>query len=261
MPSQEPLDSLPLWAVFGITVVLIFLAVETGFRVGRWRRRRAEPEKETPVGTVVAASLGLLAFLLAFTFGMAASRFDARQTLVIDEANALGTTYLRAALLPEPHRTEIRKLLRDYVDLRLEAVQRGMVGPALARSKKLQGRLWAQAVIVGEKNPTPVTALFIQSLNQVIDLHAEWVEIGMRHRVPLTIWGALYFMAILAMAEVGYHAGLSSTTRTPATLALVVMFSGVLWLIADLDRPQEGLLRACQQAMIDLQKSLTTATP
>jgi hypothetical protein len=242
-------------------VVFIFLAVETGFRVGRWRQRRAEPEKETPVGTVVAASLGLLAFLLAFTFGMAAARFDARQTLVIDEAKALETTYLRAALLPEPHGTEIRKLLRDYVDLRLEAVQRGLVGPALARSKQLQGRLWAQAVLVGEKKPTPLTGLFIQSLNQVIDLHTEWVEIGMRHRVPLTLWGALYFMALLAMAEVGYHAGLSSTTRTPATLALVVMFSGALWLIADLDRPQEGLLLACQQAMIDLQKSLTTATP
>jgi hypothetical protein len=213
------------------------------------------------VGTIVAASLGLLAFLLAFTFGMAASRFDTRQTLVLDEANAIGTTYLRAALLPEPHRTEIRKLLRDYVDLRLEAAQRGMVGPALARSEKLQGRLWAQAVIVGEKNPTPVTGLFIQSLNEVIDLHAKRVEMGMRNRVPLTIWGALYLTAILALAEVGYHAGLSSTTRTPATLTLVVMFSGVLWLIAELDRPQEGLLRASQQAMIDLQKSLTTATP
>jgi hypothetical protein len=116
---------------------------------------------ETPVGAIIAAILGLLAFLLAFTFGMAASRFDTRRELVLDEANAIGTTYLRAALLPEPHRTEIRSLLRDYVDLRLQAAQPEMTVPALAGSEELQGRLWAQAVIVGEKNPTPITGLFI----------------------------------------------------------------------------------------------------
>ncbi len=261
MPKPEPLDYLPLWAFFGTTVLLIFLAVEAGLRAGRWRRRRAEPEKEAPVGTVVAASLGLLAFLLAFTFGMAASRLDTRQTLVLDEANAIGTAYLRAALLPEPHRTTIRKLLREYLDLRLQVVRPGMVEQALARSEKLQRMLWAEAVIAGEKNPTPVTALFLQSLNEVIDLHAKRVAMGLRNRIPFTIWAALYFTAILALAEVGYHAGLSSTTRTPATLALVVMFSGVLCLIADLDRPHEGLLNDCQQALIDLRKSLSPATP
>jgi hypothetical protein len=210
---------------------------------------------------MVAAILGLLGFLLAFTFGMAASRFDTRRELVLDEANAIGTTYLRAALLPEPHRTEVRALLRDYVGLRLEAVQQGAAVAALARSEELQGRLWAQAVMVGEKSPSPITGLFIQALNDVIDLHAKRVTMGMRNRIPVTIWGALYFTAILAMAGVGYHAGLTSTTRPLATLALVVTFSGVLWLIADLDRPQEGLLKVSQQAMIDLRKSLTPSQP
>src|SRR5262249_25782350 len=110
--------------------------------------------------------------------------------------------------------------------------------------------------IVGEKRPTPITGLFIQSLNEVIDLHAKRVTMGLRNRIPVAIWGALYFTAILAMAGVGYHAGLTSATRTLATLALVVTFSGILWLIADLDRPQEGLLRVSQQAMVDLRKSL-----
>jgi hypothetical protein len=208
------------------------------------------------VAAIVAAGLGLLAFLLAFTFGMAASRFDTRRGLVLDEANAIGTTYLRAALLPEPHRTEIRTLLREYVDLRLEAVQPGMAVSARERSEELQGRLWAQAVSVAEK-PTPITGLFIQSLNEVIDLHAKRVTLGLRNRIPLTIWVALYSTAILAMAGVGYYAGLASTTRSLATLALVVTFSGILCLIADLDRPQEGLLEVSQQAMVDLRKSLT----
>jgi hypothetical protein len=188
---------------------------------------------------------------------MAATRFEARRQMVLDEANAIGTTYLRAALLPEPHRTEIRTLLRDYVQLRLEAVQPGMTVPARARSEELQGQLWAQTVIVAEKKPTPITGLFIQSLNEVIDLHAKRVTMGLRNRIPITIWVALYATAILAMAGLGYYAGLASTTRSLASLTLVITFSGILFLIADLDRPQEGLLRVSQQAMIDLQKSLT----
>jgi hypothetical protein len=261
MQGHEPLDYIPLWALFGTTVVLILLAVEAGYRVGSWRQRRAEHERETPVGAIVAAILGLLAFLLAFTFGMAASRFELRRELVLDEANAIGTTYLRAALVPEPHRAEIRTLLRDYVDVRLEGVEPGMAVPALARSEELQGRLWAQAVLVAEKNPTPITGLFIQSLNDVIDLHAKRVTMGVRNRIPITIWAALYFTAVLVMAGVGYHAGLTSTTRTLATLVLVVTFSGVLWLLADLDRPQEGLIQISQQAMIDLRKSMTPQGP
>ena len=261
MQGHEPLDVLPLWAVFGTTLVLILLAVEGGFLFGKWRQRRAAHERETPVGEIVAAVLGLLAFLLTFTFGMAASRFDTRRELVLEEANAIGTTYLRAALVPEPQRTEIRTLLRDYVDLRLEAVQPAMAVQALARSDELQGRLWAQAVIVGEKNPTPITGLFIQALNHVFDLHAKRVTIVRRNRIPVTIWGALYFTAILAMAGVGYYAGLTSTTRTIAIVALVVTFSGILWMIADLDRPQEELFKVSQQAMIDLRKSMTPSRP
>ena len=134
MQGHEPLDVLPLWAVVGTTLVVILLAVEGGFLFGKWRQRRGAHERETPVGEIVAAVLGLLAFLLTFTFGMAAARFDTRRELVLEEANAIGTTYLRAALVPEPQRTEIRTLLRDYVDLRLEAVQPAMSVQALARS-------------------------------------------------------------------------------------------------------------------------------
>jgi hypothetical protein len=171
---------------------------------------------------------------------MAASRFDLRRELVLDEANAIGTTYLRAALVPEPHRSEVRTLLRDYVDVRLEGVESGMVVPALARSVELHGRLWAQAVLAAEKNPTPITSLFVQSVNELINLHAKRLTIGLRNRIPTPIWWALYFTALLAMVGVGYYEGLTSATRSLETLVLVVTFSGVLGLLADLDRPQEG---------------------
>jgi hypothetical protein len=136
-----------------------------------------------------------------------------------------------------------------------------MTVPARARSEELQGRLWAQAVVVAEKKPTPITGLFIQSLNEVIDLHAKRVTLGMRNRIPITIWVALYFTVILAVVGVGYYEGLASRARTLETLLLVATFSGVLWLLADLDRPQEGLLKVSQQAMLDVRKSMTPPGP
>src|SRR5215470_13338872 len=101
MENNGPLDALPLWALFISILVVVLLSVECGYRLGKYRRGRHEEEKEAPLGTMVAATLGLLAFILAFTFGLAAARFDARRQVLLDEVNAIGTTYLRAGMLPE----------------------------------------------------------------------------------------------------------------------------------------------------------------
>ena len=188
MQSADLLDSLPLWGLYVATIVVTLLAVEGGQRLGKYRRQHPEPELEAPVGVKVGATLGLLAFMLAFTFGLAASRFDTRRGFVVDEANAIGTTYLRAGLLAEPSRTEVRNLLREYTDFRLELVTPGKTEEALHKSDELHSRLWAQAVAVGERNPgSIVVGLFIESLNEVIDLHAKRVNLGFRTRVPGTI--------------------------------------------------------------------------
>lgn len=262
MPIHEFLDYLPLWGLFVVTVLVILVAMEAGYRLGRYRRQRTNQEKESPVGAMVGAVLALLAFLLTFTFGMAASRFEARRQVLLDEANAIGTAYLRAALLPEPQRAESRKLLREYVDVRLEAVQPGKTAAALRKSEELHVRLWSQAVAVAEKDPKSIVAgLFIQALNEVIDLHAKRVQVGIRNRIPSTIWAALYAIAVLAMVAMGYHAGLTGTSRSLAVVALALAFAVVLLLNADLDRPQEGLLKVSQQAMIDLQDSMSASPP
>ena len=101
MQGNGLLDGLPLWCFFAATLVLVLLSVECGHRVGKYRRSQPEQEKEAPLTTMVGATLGLLAFILAFTFGLAAARFDTRRQVLFDEANAIGTTYLRAAMLPE----------------------------------------------------------------------------------------------------------------------------------------------------------------
>jgi hypothetical protein len=90
----------------------------------------------------------------------------------------------------------------------------------------------------------------------MIDVHAKRLLVGVRSRIPITIWFGLYSLAFLSIACVGYQAGLSATRHSPAMAALVLAFAGVLFLIADLDRPGEGLLTTNQQAMLDLQKSM-----
>lgn len=256
MQSSGPLDALPLWGLFIAILILVLLSVESGYRLGRYRRSRSEEEKEVPVGAMVGATLGLLAFILAFTFGLAAERFDARRQVLLDEANAIGTTYLRAAMLPD-RREEIRRLLRDYVDVRLEAVRSGSIAAGIRQSEQLQTQLWERAAAMGETHPTSiVVGLFIQSLNEVIDLHAKRVTADVRNRIPVTIWVALFTIAILSLGAMGYHAGLSRTSRSLAELAVALSFSIIMGLIADLDRPHEGGLRVSQQALLDLRKSM-----
>jgi Protein of unknown function (DUF4239) len=250
------LDLLPLWALLPLTIAVALLSVELGYRVARYRLQHSQEEKESPVGGMVGATLGLLAFMLAFTFGLAGSRFEDRRQVLLSEANAIGTTYLRAAMLPEPMRTEAQKLLREYVDVRLEAVQPGKLDQALLKSEELHNRLWSLAVAATEKDRSAITGLFVVSLNEVIDLHAKRVMAGLRSRVPGVIWIVLYVLAILAMVIMGYHSGLAHSRRSIAVIALVLGFSSVMYLIADLDRPGQGTLRVSQQSMIDLRHSM-----
>ena len=249
-------DSLPLWVLLVCTIVAVLLSVEIGYRLARHRRKRSEAEKEAPVGGMVGGALGLLAFMLAFTFGLATSRFEERRQIVLAEANAIGTTYLRAAMLPEPMRTETRDLLRQYVEIRIEGINAGNAGLVLSKSDELQGRLWSEAVAATEKDRSPIAGLFVQSLNEVIDLHAKRVMVGLRSRIPGAIWTALYLLAILAMVAMGYHEGLTGSGRSLAVLPLVVAFCIVLILVVDVDRPGEGLVEVSQQSMVDLHKSM-----
>jgi len=113
MKTDGPIDVLPLWALFVSILIVVLLSVECDYRLGKYRRSRHEEEKEAPLGTMVGAMLGLLAFILAFTFGLAAARFDTRRQVLLDEANAIGTTYVRAGIMLPEQGEKIRALLRD----------------------------------------------------------------------------------------------------------------------------------------------------
>jgi hypothetical protein len=249
------LDWIPLWLLLPLAAFFLWLAMEAGYRIGEFRRTQSPDEKSQAVGAMVASILGLLALVLGFTFSFAASRFEARRQAVVDEANAIGTAYLRTQLLPEPERAELAKLLREYVDHRIISADKA--AEEIAESEKLHGQLWAQAASAANKDSHSVMAgLFIQSLNEVIDLHTDRMQAGIRSRIPLVLWISLFALALIGMGSVGYHDGLAGTARSPALIGLVLAFSLVLYLITDLDRGHEGLLRVGQHALIDLQRSM-----
>ena len=253
----EIMDVIPLWCFLPILLVVLLLTLELGNRLGRWRHSRAIDEKEAPVAAMVASVLGLLAFMLAFTFSMAASRFDARRHAVLQEANAIGTTHLRSRLLPEPERDEMARLLVRYTELRTYKPTPENIGDLLTESEQLHEAMWSKAVEAAEKNPGAImTGLFLESLNETIDLHSERVSVGLYSRIPTIIWLMLLGLAVLGMISVGYQSGLSMTRRSPEMLLFIFAFSCVLYLIIDLDRAHEGSLQISQRVFIKLYETM-----
>ena len=254
--THQPLDDIPVFLFVALFVLANLVAYEVGFRVGMWSKRRDPDGDEGPTGMIVGSILALMAFLLAITMGMAGDRFDTRRGLVLAEANALGTTYLRAGYLPEAASAEMQELVIEYVPLRIAPSDQAQLAANIQRSEELQAEMWAIAEEVARTDGSDVTALFIESLNDVIDLHTSRVVAGIYARVPATILWLLVIGVIISLALVGYSAGLGRK-RSPAIALVLVLFLGaVIWLVVDLDRPREGLIQVSQQPLIDLQQRL-----
>lgn len=248
----------PLWLFLPVTVALVLLSVTTGHWLGARIRGREADETERPAGIIVGSNFALLAFILAFTFNMAASRFDARKVLLMEEVSAIGTTILRADFLPDPERRKAQELLTEYVDIRAEDVMHvDRLSHAIARSEELHDLLWSQVTdLVNQNHDSAMLRLYVQSLNDVIDLHTERVTVGMKYQIPGIVWLTLYFMTILATAAMGFQFGLAEGRSRTMAIVLTLSFSAVILLIADLDRSAEGLLRLNQAPMVELQHKI-----
>jgi hypothetical protein len=202
--------------------------------------------------------LSLLAFILGFTFGIAAGHFDARNHSLDNEAVAISTAYHRADLLPEPERSNLRKLLREYIDLRVEGVRYSDMDRMVARIRGMQEQLWSQALAMQKKDTAqPPVTILLQSLNDVIDVSAERVLRNMTARIPTGVWFFLYAIAILAVAAAGYLFGLSGFhNRSISAFVYALVFAAVITMIVDVDKPQFGQFEESKQALIDLQTRL-----
>lgn len=258
-------DFIPVWALFAGTVLGVMLALEAGYHLGHRSRRKSEDEKESPVSAIAGSVLGLVAFMMAFTFGIVAERFDMRKSLVREEANAIGTTYLRTDFLPQPDREEAKALLKTYVEQHLAVVERlrggqmkdGDMEAALAKVGVTHTRLWEMAVANARLDMnSDVAALYIDSLNGMIDLHSMRVAVALQARVPTGIWFTLGLLTVLGMVSVGYQMGIAGSKRSLAQPILAVSFSLVIVLITMLDRPHATFIKVSQQPFADLLKSM-----
>jgi len=248
----------PIGIIFVVTVVIAFTAFEGGFQIGRHRFQHPGKNKDVPIGSMVGSTFGLLAFILAFTFGMAANHFDARKQAVLSDANAIRSTYGMSGLLPKSQQEKVKKLLREYVDLRLEAVQSpDKLGPRLARSEEIHDLLLAEAMACENGgSATGSSWLFTQSLDNMINGQYSRLAVSRSVRIPGTIWLALYSILAFSMLGAGYNCGSTGGRGAFIFTILCVAFSLVLILIADLDRPQQGLFKVSQQSLVDLQKRM-----
>jgi len=248
------------WQIFVILLVLLLLAVEVGFRMGRSVRNRLDDHAVTQITAIEGGILGLLALLLAFTFSMEVERYEVRRALVVKEANAIGTAALRGPLLPEPGASEVARLLREYVDARLDLfdpdVDVNRRQSAFVTTDHVQLALWSHALeAVRGAGPSLGPVLFLTSLNDVIDVHSERIEAQNNH-VPEILLRLEFLVAIFATGLVGYGSGTGGQRSPISTMALAVLLASVMLVIIDLDRPRRGLIRVSQQPMRELQKNL-----
>ena len=256
MLTSQLLDSLPIGGVFLAFAIVTMACYEGGFRLGRWWQDREPGEQEGPTGMLVGSILALQAFLLAVTIGMASDRFDVRRAIVLNEANAIGTTYLRAGYLPEPASSEIRMLLREYVPLRIVLTASTDLEADIDRSVAIHQQLWAIAEDVARTTDQgDLVSLFIDSLNETIDLHETRVTARFA-RVPETVLLLLVAGSALSLGMVGYSAGLTKRRSLLNAVVLVLALGAVITIVVDLDRPREGFIQVSQQPLIDLQEQI-----
>jgi len=253
--TAQLLDPLPILGIFVGFAILAMLGYEAGFRLGRWWQDREPGEQEGQTGFLVGSTLALLAFLLAVTMGMASDRFDGRRMLVLDEANSIHTTYLRAGYLPEPASSRIRELLREYVPLRIVVTDAKAADLAadIGRSQEILDELWAISEGVARStNQGDLVSTYLESLNETIDLHETRIISSLYARVPETVVLLLVVGSIVSLVMVGYSAGLTRRRSLLSAAMLVIALGAVITIVVDLDRPREGLIQVSQQPLLDL---------
>ena len=254
------------WIVFLTLVILLVGLCELAWRIGlAGSRKKSEADKDS--GTVRSAVLALLGLLLGFSFAIAAARNEARRELLVEEANSIGMTARRAELLPQPHASNIVRFLQQYVPLRIEAHRQAQFSERFATLRKrtvdLQDRLWAEAVAAAAERPSPITASFISSLSETIDLEGKRIA-AKRNHVPGAVWLLLLCVAGCGLWLVSYQAGTSGRHSILERFVFPLLVAIVITLITDIDTPRGGLIALDERPLVELNETLDrppTSTP
>jgi hypothetical protein len=256
-------DLVPIWLLLIGTILIMIMFIEYGFRLGKSAQANAKKAQTSQVRAIMGAGLGLLAFMLAFTFSTAQTHFEMRVQSLAEEARIARNAFMQADLLTEPGRSQAKQLLKDYMQLRsrnLKSTGAGVTEQAtelIQKSEQIQQQLWLLATsseLQAKDNQIGVkeSQLFMVSVLALTDIHYTRVHSAIMNRIPLTIWMTLYLMAALSMIIMGYQAGLTDRRSPVATITLAVAFSAVIILITDLDRPVMSFFDINKQLLVDL---------
>ena len=239
-----------------IPFLLVFVSLLAGQWYGAKQNKKIPDLQRAPVGAITGAAFALLAFLLAFTFQIAAGRYDARKKLLLDEVTNIRTTYLRAEFLPEPIKTDTRKLLLEYVDIRVEfAKDASGIDYLLSRSSQILDSLWINTSLLTKTSLSPaIFSLFATSVNNLVDNFNQRVTVNLEYRIPRIIFLSLFFVTFFCMLALGYQFGISGKGDIKIFVILALTFATVMFLILVLDNP--GLSRINQKPLLTLHQQL-----
>lgn len=221
------------------------------------RKKRLDGAELDDFNLVQGATLTLLALLIGFSFSMAISRYDQRKNYEEEEANAIGTEFLRADLVSSDRREKIRSLLKHYVQLRIDYYQTRDVKALVALAEQTNGQqaqLWAEIQQAAKEQATPIVALAVSGMNDVINTQG-YTQAAWLNRIPVSAWILLIVIALICCMLVGYSAR-SQVGKSIFPLVLPAMVALSMAMIADIDTPRGGLIRVVPQNLLSLQQSL-----
>lgn len=262
------LDNWPLAAILAVAIASQLLAIEFGFRLGQVRQGKPNKSQMAQVRAIMGASLGLLAFMLAFSFNTAQQHFEERSRAYLLEVSAIDSAYRGAGLLADGPREEARTLLRDFADVRLATSRFARdndvdaVVEKIRESERIHAALWAIAEqAVRDGGAYRDGAVFAQAVNTMVNAHDNRLQVALFNRISPIIWLTLWGMALLSMAVMGYQAGLTGTRSSFATWTLAATFAFVIVLITDLDRPRMTLFEMKQDLLVALRERMDGQDP
>ena len=246
--------------LFFIVVAIFCVVLELAFRLGRHHRAHSNDSTRSHLTVLQTALLGLLALLLGFNFAMASSRFEARKTLIQDEVTVIGSTYLRAKLLPSDLRGKVTALLKDYVSARIEFMRAGTdekrLKAASESSRTIEDQLWNLAAAAeAQGEASAAMNLVIQSLTDVYNVN-EKRRAEQDDHVPATVINLLLVVAIGALGFIAYSYGLGHRRRHGSTAVFAILIAMVFTITLDLDQPRSGFIRVGEESMLRLQEDL-----
>lgn len=255
-------DQIPLGLILLLCVGIQLLFIELGFRYGTIDQGRGKPQM-AQVRAIMGASLGLLAFMLAFTFNSAQQHFEERTRAYMLEISAIDSAYRGADLIPQKEKEQAKGLLKEFTKLRLDTAvaakqaNRDRVVELIRQSERIHDQLWSLAEQAMEGEGTGEdTGIFASAVLAMIDAHDARLQAVLFNRISPVIWLTLYGMAVLSMMVMGYQAGLTGTRSGLATWTLALTFSAVMMLITDLDRPNMTLFEMNQQLMVEMENRM-----